>query len=318
MHLRQLESFYWVARLGSFHAAARRLDTTQSTISLRIRELERQLGAELFDRGGRNAMPTARGRELVRHAEEMLRIATAIREQVGRPQALAGIVRVGVTGVPASTWLPSMLRRLAQAYPDIAIEVTVDTSETLQRQLLTGELGVALLSADSRPADGVDARPAGRIELGWLASPALVDFDRPVTPRDLQALAVISDVRGNRLHAIARDWFATAGAAPTLHHACASLETRLRLAAEGVGVALAAPAAAVRHLDDGRLRVLEADPPLPALDYVLATVRAELSPAVRVVATAITERLAGRDGLRDDYVASAIGERTRTRMRSVR
>ena len=103
MHLKQLEAFYWVAKLGSFHAAARRLDITQPTISLRIRELEKLLGADLFDRGGRHAVPTVRGRELVGHAEEMLRIAAAIREQVGRPQALSGIVRVGVTGVPAAT-----------------------------------------------------------------------------------------------------------------------------------------------------------------------------------------------------------------------
>lgn len=319
MHLKQLESFYWVAKLGSFHAAARRLDTTQPTISLRIRELERQLGADLFDRSGRTAVPTVRGRELVRHAEAMLRIAAAIREQVGRPTALSGVVRVGVTGVPAATWLPSLLARLRDAYPDIAVELTVDTSETLQRQLLTGELDVALLSADRNPAPGIDAQPVGGVELAWLASPALLVLDRPVTPRDLQPHAVISDVRGNRLHEVARDWFAHDGVSPRLHHACASLETRLRLAVEGVGVALAAPAAAVRHVQAGRLRVLAADPPLPTLDYVLATAQAELSPAVRVVATAMGERLAERDGLRDYYAESAAAAATTdTESRSVR
>lgn len=318
MHLKQLESFYWVAKLGSFHAAARRLDTTQPTISLRIRELEKLLGADLFDRSGRHAVPTVRGRELVGHAEEMLRIAAAIREQVGRPQALSGIVRVGVTGVPAATWLPSLLRRLADTYPDIAVELTVDTSETLQRQLLTGELDVALLSADRNPVAGLDVRPVGGVELAWLASPALLDPDRPVTPQDLRAWPVISDVRGNRLHEVARDWFARAGLAPRLHHACASLETRLRLAADGVGIALAAPAAAVRHVQADRLRVLVADPPLPTLDYVLATAQAQLSPAVRVVRTAIAERIAERDGLGAYYAESAAEAAIDKRSRSQR
>ena len=48
--LGQAEAFYWVAKLGSFRAAATQLNLTQPTVSLRVRELERNLGAELLDR----------------------------------------------------------------------------------------------------------------------------------------------------------------------------------------------------------------------------------------------------------------------------
>ena len=54
--LSQLETFLWIARLGSFHAAAERLGLSQPSISLRIRELERSLGTPLFHRRGRGVV----------------------------------------------------------------------------------------------------------------------------------------------------------------------------------------------------------------------------------------------------------------------
>ena len=59
MTLRQLEAFYWIARLGSFHAAARHLHVAQPSVSARVRELERHLGVPLFERSGRGLRPTA-------------------------------------------------------------------------------------------------------------------------------------------------------------------------------------------------------------------------------------------------------------------
>ena len=59
--LAQIETFYWIARLGSFHAAARRLSLTQPSISGRIRELELDLGCALFDRTGRPRAPDRGG-----------------------------------------------------------------------------------------------------------------------------------------------------------------------------------------------------------------------------------------------------------------
>ncbi|MDF3605779.1 LysR family transcriptional regulator [Paracoccus sp. DMF-8] len=48
--LKQLETIYWIANLGTFERAALKLNTTQSAISKRIQELELAVGAELFDR----------------------------------------------------------------------------------------------------------------------------------------------------------------------------------------------------------------------------------------------------------------------------
>ena len=78
--LKQLEAVYWVARLGTFGAAADRLYTTQSAISKRINELEVFFVTSLFDRSRRTVQLTAKGRELLEAAEEMLQA----RDQIGR------------------------------------------------------------------------------------------------------------------------------------------------------------------------------------------------------------------------------------------
>jgi DNA-binding transcriptional LysR family regulator len=63
-----LDAFALVVRLGSFSAAAARLNLTQPAVSLQLRELERRLGVRLIDRLGRRATATPAGEELLRHA----------------------------------------------------------------------------------------------------------------------------------------------------------------------------------------------------------------------------------------------------------
>ena len=59
LRLDQLEAVFWIARLGSFRAAAERLNLTQPTVSMRIRELEEQVGGPLFDRNSYRARLSA-------------------------------------------------------------------------------------------------------------------------------------------------------------------------------------------------------------------------------------------------------------------
>ena len=87
-----LNTFDACARHGSFTAAAERLSATQSTVSMRIQELERDFGVALFDRQLRSARVTAKGRELVSYAEQVLRLTAEIRERIGdHPEPDSGV-----------------------------------------------------------------------------------------------------------------------------------------------------------------------------------------------------------------------------------
>jgi len=121
MNINQFETLIWVARLGSFRAASRHLKMTQPAVSARIRELERELGVNLFDRTLRAVKLTPKGRELMEYAEQIVSLAALVQQQVGHDQAIAGRVRLGVTSIPARTWLPKLIRTINRSYPGVPV-----------------------------------------------------------------------------------------------------------------------------------------------------------------------------------------------------
>ena len=296
MTLRQLEAFYWIARLGSFHAAARHLHVAQPSVSARVRELERHLGVPLFERSGRGLRPTAKGRDLLPYAGRMIELADEIGQRVGEREALRGRVRFGVTSVPAVTWMPRAMKRLAQAYPGIEAEFVVDASESLRAQLLRGELDLAFLAGPL--ADPVIAtRPLTRAPMAWLRSPDLLLPTGPLGPADLAEIPIITDSRGSFLHTLALDWFRAAGVEPRRHNGCTILQTRLQLARAGLGVAIAPPRLAARELAEGSLRLIDTAPPLPALEYFAAIAGGTASLPAKAVLYIALETIAAEPSL---------------------
>src|SRR5580692_12433276 len=95
IQISQLEAVQWIARLGSFRAAAMRLNLSQPTISMRVRELERHLGTALFDRSGYRAQLTEAGRDLVRYAERILSLTDEIEQRSARVPQVTGPIRLG-------------------------------------------------------------------------------------------------------------------------------------------------------------------------------------------------------------------------------
>ena len=114
--LTQVEAFCWIARLGTFQEAAKQLNLSQPTISLRVRNLERALGARLFERLGRGVRLSTEGTALFEHAATLLDAARHIEEQVAPGESVEGMLHIGVQENFAVTCLPELV--------DISIETT--------------------------------------------------------------------------------------------------------------------------------------------------------------------------------------------------
>ena len=112
--LYHLETLLWINRLGSFSAAANRLNTTQPGISARIRELENHLGIPLFARQGRNMILSVQGRELVRRCEQ---VWPSLQQALLNPvdlSSVAGIVRIGSGEIAAASCLSAFVNAIRQ------------------------------------------------------------------------------------------------------------------------------------------------------------------------------------------------------------
>ena len=235
MTLKHLEALYWVWRLGSFTAAAERLHSTQSAISMRIRDLEEALGQELFDRTARAARLTTKGQELVGYAERVMELMAEIKARIGDPTIVSGIVRIGVTEYVALTWLPDLVRELNARFPRVTLEMNVDLTLSLLDKLSGGEIDLAMLPGPI-VQPGLRNISLGFVEFAWMASPALKIPDRPLTPRDLDNWPILTLSKTSNLYAQLEPWFEESGAVGRRTDTCNSLSVLASWTISGLGI----------------------------------------------------------------------------------
>lgn len=147
--------FCTIAEQGQISAAARVLHMAQPPLSQRLKELEEELGTELFSRKGRVLELTDAGRILYRRAREILRAVDASKEEVIRASALAGpTLRIGLSPTCRTPWL-ARFSDLQAGFPDCQIGLVVGDSAYLEHLLLTGQLDAAFMQPPQYPENFV-------------------------------------------------------------------------------------------------------------------------------------------------------------------
>jgi len=171
--LKQLETLRWIVELGTFERAALRLNTTQSTISKRMQELEAATGLSIFDRSQRQARLTEQGEALVVLAQRMLNLADEIALLKSDAGSTPRTLRLGVTELTAWTWLPRLVAALRHRYPGLILKPEVDMSRTLYERLLEGRVDVIIIPDTLHRPDAL-AVPLAEVANSWVARPGLI------------------------------------------------------------------------------------------------------------------------------------------------
>ncbi|WP_114389618.1 LysR family transcriptional regulator [Notoacmeibacter marinus] len=124
IELRHLRYVVAASKSGSFRRAAASLDVEQSAISRRIRDLEDELGASLFNRHSGGVILTHAGKKFVRHARQALSEVSCALTDVGPiGHGEAGVVRIGIFSSLASGFLAQMLRTYSDRYGDVCVDI---------------------------------------------------------------------------------------------------------------------------------------------------------------------------------------------------
>lgn len=268
--LKQIETFYWTATLGSFTAAAARLNTTQPAISNRIREFELATDAKLFEPGVRLPRVTAKGREVLAVCEQFLNLARVLEKSAGGAPAVGGLVRLGAADTVALTWLPMLMSRLGAQYPQIDVELIVGLSLHLQTRLEARELDIAFLVGPIGDPK-ITTRRLGNVRNAWMCAPALLHpGGKALTPKEMAQIPIFTHSRGSHLHLAMARWFEEHGLRPTRVHGCNSLSTMIRMTIAGLGLSVLPIDMMAQEITEGKLAVVAARTKIPPNRFLVA------------------------------------------------
>ncbi|TMJ13930.1 MAG: LysR family transcriptional regulator [Bacillati bacterium ANGP1] len=146
INLHQLKIFHTVARSSSFSRAAAELLISQPSVSIQVGELERQLGADLFELVGKSVRLTEAGRVLDDYAARILALIDEARGAVDELKGLRrGRLLLGATPTPGTYVLPPLLGRFKEQYPGIEIILHIKETRRIQEMLLAHELDLGIL-----------------------------------------------------------------------------------------------------------------------------------------------------------------------------
>ncbi len=264
MRTRNLETFIKVARLGSFHAAAEQLCTSQPAVSARIVALEDELGVKLFVRDKSGTRLTPRGTQTLPYAEKVLALTQQMKQQLQQETPEQGVLRIGITDTLATLWLTSLLQHWGERFPLLEFEISVDVSAVLHRQLEQSQLDLALMVQEN-PSGELVTEPLCSYAQYWVASPSLIS--NPSASIQLGQQPLLSFPRNTRPWHYLQQLFATLGDDRPQLHTCSSVSSLLALAEQGVGIALLPEPLLRNSLTAGRLQRINIEQQPPALDF---------------------------------------------------
>jgi DNA-binding transcriptional LysR family regulator len=271
--LRQISYFLATAETGSVSGAAASLGISQSAITESIRALEGQTGAVFFDRHSKGVSLTYQGHQFLRHARLiMAAVADAGRALDARPEAISGVLNLGVTSLVAGYYLADLLARFRRVFPNVRVQVVEEERPYVEHLLVNGELHLALMLVSNLD----DHAALDAVTLEQSRSPLWIAPSHPFAARDhvsfeevaAEPLIVltIDEVAG-----VTRQWWTRRGLRPNVVLNTSSVEAVRSLVATGAGVAVL-PDMAFRpwSLEGDRLEARIFDDELPSIDVGLA------------------------------------------------
>jgi DNA-binding transcriptional LysR family regulator len=142
---RQMRAFVTLAHAGSFRAASRELNLSQSALTTTIQQVEAALGATLFDRTTRRVELTAVGRDFLRAATRILDdVAATLSDVRAVAEGRRGQVVVSTVFSFASWVLPRVVAAYAARFPNVALKVLDFSSRGVQQSVLIGEADLGI------------------------------------------------------------------------------------------------------------------------------------------------------------------------------
>ena len=155
MNLTQLRTLIAITDTPSFSAAADMLSLTPSAISHQMRDLERQLGVELFDRALRPPRLNPHGHALVERGRDLIGRFDTLVELARNPGEIGGRLMLGCVSGVSSDLVPQALAGLRASHPALRVRIEEGLSDPLADRVRRRELDAAIITELPEPEPGL-------------------------------------------------------------------------------------------------------------------------------------------------------------------
>ncbi|WP_110948879.1 LysR family transcriptional regulator [Pseudomonas bohemica] len=268
-----------LARTRNMHAAALHMNLSQPAVSKMLREIERLLGFDLFERLPRNMPPTALGEHVVRYAQIALNDANKFVDQISSlREGGHGFLKVGAIFAATAVVLPDAIVQLKQRWPLLSIEIVEQTSDHLMDMLDDKKLDLAVARyTDENQQQVYDFQALAPEPFCMVVNSRHPLTERAETPlQELGNWPWILYPVGTPIRARMEQAFAKAGI-PTPQNTIdtISMQTFLQVLQSGPMIAMLPASMAQPHLESGLLKVLNTPLKLAPQDYGILTRKGE-------------------------------------------
>lgn len=255
MEIRQLRAFVAIAETKTFTAGARRVHVTQAAISMQIRQLETEVGSQLFTRTPRRVILTEAGEILLVRARSILREHDAAVAEISQiVGAEAGRLRIGTaSAVFAAEQLPHILQTLKEKFTKAEISVFSGTSEQLVQRIMQGEIDVAFVSLPVE-SPNIQTEMVFSDEIVAIAHPSHEKAaEKVISAASLAGEKLILGERGGNIRRRIDEFFIAAGVKPNVVMELSRQSAINEMVRQNMGVGIAGVKSVEKDVAEGKL-----------------------------------------------------------------
>lgn len=198
MEMRQLKYFMAVAKAESYSAAAVELSVAQPTLSIAVRNLEQELGVQLFYSFGRRQRLTDEGQRLFEGAQKIMEEYRCTIEEVQNTSSTpAGTLMLGLPPLAGTCYFATLIPEFSRKYPNIQVRIVEKATHVVDQMVVDGELDIAITSSEDQ-IDHFEFCPFTKQQIG-----AIINKKNPLAQRETVSFA---DLRGQPFALLNQDF----------------------------------------------------------------------------------------------------------------
>lgn len=248
MNFADLQVFKTVVEEGGVVKAARRLHRVPSNVTTRIRHLEETVGMPLFHRDRQRLHLSPSGELLLGYADRLIRLSEEARHVVSGA-APQGALKLGALESTTASRLPLLLAEYHRRFPDVRLELTTGTNDSLLRAVSERRVDAAFI-AEAPPEDSLAHLPVFRERLVIISAPEHAPIKRPADIRDDSLIAF---PEGCAYRRVLQRWLGKPSLAAARVMDLSSYHAIVACVAAGAGIALV-PEAVLNTMPHARVQ----------------------------------------------------------------